>query len=483
MKNIIYNCYVKNSEHSLLLAFVAANIFCWLTAEGEIAYRIGNDGKIIVVSINKFKLLMGNKLGFKITIDGEDGDKNLNTMDLQLVSREKFNPFIFKEFYEQDGETFRNTFRTTKYMHADGEVEKEPKAIMALISNLFNAKEAAIYYFLNWLAYFWQGFKRPMTAILIKGRPGAGKNLFVDKVIAPMFGEKQTGVVGDQALRSNFLGGLFDGKLFCQFDEISFSMKDKSTLASTFKELITNPVVKLEKKYETLSDGVELFFLCLFSTNKSIPMQIEPHDRRLSVYSTGHDLNKQEFLGYGSYSNFIAALEEELMDFALYLKNFDVDEKLANTAQDTPEKDALVNATTNWYTSCYEALINKDLDYFEFIKEDVCQQHLYNSIVEDFNNNRLTQSKIKDYFNAVEDEQISTKQIMKQLRAMDAETFSKANSIGDSSGERYYLLPDHNKRVNSIPTHRDETVVNNYANNIPVPIIGGYIYQPNRDIS
>jgi len=49
-------------------------------------------------------------------------------------------------------------------------------------------------------------------------------------------------------------------------------------------------------------------------------------------------LLKNNYLNFGSFENMEIAIDEDMDDFAKYLKNYDVDTALANTVLDTPEK-------------------------------------------------------------------------------------------------------------------------------------------------
>lgn len=470
MKKLINNCYDKNEENELFIALKAVDMYLWITDDGDFAYKIG-DGKVIKVTASKLKMIAKNRLKFAITIDDENAKENTNldTIDLHVVSKEVFNPFSSEEFCDVDGEICRNTFRTTKYMEMEGGEYKEPKAILALVMNLVNNNQERFIYFLNWFAYFFQTLKRPMSAIVLKGRPGAGKNLFVDKIVARLLGESQVSVIGDKAIRSNFIGSMFEGKLFYQFDEISHSAKDNVQMKNTLKEIVTNSKVQLEQKFVDLKKGIEIFGLCLFSSNSSIPISIENNDRRYSVLTTGDNLNNNNFLGYGTYEEFNAAIESELFDFTVYLKSMKVDEALANRCMDTSEKQALVSVTNSRFINFHTALINKDIGYFEELKNDALGVGFYNQLVSDFSKDVISSNAIANYYSAVEGDEISSTKLLKQLRTIDSEQWHVKMTVGDGSG-RYYLLENHPKREEKLASlYGTVEAVPVAVNNIDIP--------------
>ena len=108
--------------------------------------------------------------------------------------KNEFNPFVLKEFYSPCGNSFfyRNLFKPTKYLMLNSKEHKEPKAIFALIRHLVNYDDERFDYVVNWLAYFFQALKKSQVALVLRGDQGAGKGIFVDLVLSPLFGEDYT---------------------------------------------------------------------------------------------------------------------------------------------------------------------------------------------------------------------------------------------------------------------------------------------------
>ena len=72
-------------------------------------------------------------------------------------------------------------FKCFRFLQA-GE-HQEPKAILALIKHLVNDDEEYYQYFVNWLAFFYQGLKKSQVSIVLRGNQGAGKGIFYNEVI------------------------------------------------------------------------------------------------------------------------------------------------------------------------------------------------------------------------------------------------------------------------------------------------------------
>ena len=175
----------------------------------------------------------------------------------------------------------------------------------------------------------------------------------------------------------------------------------------------------------------------LITSNESYVLEVEPSDRRYTIFNTAGNIAKKDFLGYGSYEKFASQIERELEDFALLLKGYPVDVKLANTALDTPEKMALIEATTDKYTLFAKAIINKDLLFFEDLRNG--NFNLFKELKEDFLNNRINQALIPKIYNAIFDENIASKTLMRRLRNIEPVKFDTSN-IRKSDGIKYFSL-------------------------------------------
>ena len=69
----------------------------------------------------------------------------------------------------------------------------------------------------------------------------------------------------------------------------------------------------------------------------------------------------------------------------------------------------------------------------------------------------MKKSNLKSYFSAVEEQTISTRQLLKQLKIIDAVMYSPENTLGSHTGERYFLLEGHPK-FNQGAAQNDDSV-------------------------
>jgi hypothetical protein len=154
-------------------------------------------------------------------------------------------------------------------------------------------------------------------------------------------------------------------------------------------------------------------------------------------------LREINFLGFGSYDNLKDAIEAELKDFARYLYNYKVDVNLANRVINTPEKEAVIYATTSRNILFYEALKDKNLEYFrplEELEEDVMlpreRRYIFREIEKSFTAGKIKISLLKEIYGALYETKISTQALTKELNLIDPYFMSEKNKSKDTEGNR-----------------------------------------------
>ena len=266
---------------------------------------------------------------------------------LKLVTEDIFDPLSKEEFIEQDNGTYKlNKFKPSYYIQVSNEVQSqfniENSAIGKIILHLVNYDRQRLYWVINWFAYFFQGLKKSQVALVLLGEQGAGKGIFFNEIIKPLFGEDFVKTINDKSLNTNYKGSLVENTLFFNLDEISAKNSSSASIKNFLKALVTNASITAEKKFKNLEKETPIYGQILITSNELSALEIEPSDRRFTVFSTGGNLSHYNFLGYGNYEALSNAIKSELESFAIYLKNYYVDEKIANTALNTIEKDDLI---------------------------------------------------------------------------------------------------------------------------------------------
>ena len=357
-----YNNWLKNSNNRALSILNNMDISMYFGLKGEIYYRLSENEPY--TSTKDFKSLENI---FK-NITGEDIDLSdfytkkratsedfmeeklkVSPEDLKLIMEEIFAPSIKEEFISQNNGTYKlNKFKPSAYMLVDSELNKELKfnlehsAIAKLIFHLVNCNNYKRDWIINWLAYFFQRLKKSQVALVLLGVQGTGKGIFFNEIIKPLCGAEFVKTINDKSLNTNYKGSLVENTLFFNLDEISAKNSSSSSIKNFLKALVTNETITAEKKFKNLEKETPIYGQILITSNELYALEIEPSDRRFTVFSTGINLAYCNFLGFGSYEALSTSIKNELEHFAIYLKNYQVDEKMANTAMNTLEKDNLI---------------------------------------------------------------------------------------------------------------------------------------------
>lgn len=361
----------------------------------------------------------------------------LSTHELIGVEGVKCRPRINKEYFEEDGVWWRNSFRPSVYMLLEGEAKKEPKTILGLLLHLANYDPERLEYTLNWLAYFFKFLKKSQVALILIGDQGAGKGILF-RIISKLIGELYCITINDESLNSKYKAKMISDKLFFNLDEATNNTSKKNH--SFCKALITNSSISAEAKNENMEEEIELHGQVLITSNNSVPITIDDSDRRNTVFTTAGNLSKNNYLNYGSFENLEAAIELELEDFARTLKNYDVDIKLANTALDTPEKRVIINASKDHIKDFHSAIINMDIAYFSELEEN--KLSLYMEIRADFKKGLIDRANITKAYNALFSKNITAKELLSKLRQIKPyETFS-LNNMYEPGNYHYFILKE-----------------------------------------
>ena len=432
-KTFNHNNWLKNKGSVALSILDEYGISIYLGVKGEIYYRLSPTEKYESTKDfksleNIFKNIIGEDIDLSafykkekvLTIEnGLEEKLKISQEDLKLVIAEVFNPFNNDEFILQDNYTYKlNNFKPSVYILLDYELKKELKfhlensAIGKLILHLVNYDRQRLYWVINWLAYFFQGLKKSQVALVLLGEQGAGKGIFFNEVIKPLFGEDFVKTINDKSLNTNYKGSLVEKTLFFNLDEIS-AKSSSSSVKNFLKALVTNASITAEKKFKNLEKETPIYGQVLISSNELFALEIEPSDRRFTVFSTGGNLSHCNFLGYGSYETLADSIKNELESFAIYLKNYQVDKEYANTAMNTLEKGNLIHQyqMTNYkpikltklqtnVIEFVEAIRSRNWNFFNIIVDEDKLQ-LKNEIFSDLQHNVFRVDNLLPAFKAL----------------------------------------------------------------------------------
>jgi hypothetical protein len=257
-----------------------------------------------------------------------------------------------------------NLFKPTDYMVGEKTLKVIDLAVNVpsinhLLSNLIPVNTERDR-FVNWLAGIMQTRSKQLTAWVFMGQPGAGKNVLLDHVLKPLFGEKQAIKVEDEQLKNPFNGWLQNAILIA-FNEVAHDNRTRNSINSKVKAIITDNDIMINEK------NVKVFTIdnhanALFFSNDTIPVLIEENDRRFNVVRTGGNMRKQSW--FADPEQFFEDMKSELGVFAEYLINYNYDPTLAKTVISNGVKDALVDVGMTRFAEFSSHLKANDVDWF-----------------------------------------------------------------------------------------------------------------------
>lgn len=352
----------------------------------------------------------------------------LSIHEFKFIRGKKYRPDIPNKLIIEGNLIYLNTAIPTDLMMLEGEAENEPKAILDLLFNLLGEKYEYLQYFLQWLAFNYAYGKKPQVAVVLFGLEGVGKNILY-YIMTKLYGEDNCSQVNAESLNSNYkLTSYLDEKRFVNFDEVTGSVSRKHE--SLFKAVIANPHIELGKK-------VELHAQCLFTANYATVFNIKEGDRRYSMFQTGSKLTDNNFLGFGSYEVLETKIDSELPDFSKYLKSLDIDMKLLEKPFETPEKIRIIGLSKSYLQDFHDALVNLDITYFHKLRN----RDLLFKMERDFKlKSRINRAHLAPAFNDLFGENVTTDNIMNQLRAISTEDIFETENI-KHSGSDWYIYP------------------------------------------
>lgn len=132
-------------------------------------------------------------------------------------------------------------------------------------------------YLIQWIAHIFQApGKKSKTALVLVGKPGAGKSFLGHRIISAIIGDKHSALTNDVQRLTRGFNMNFTGKIFIQCDEAT-NNKQKGA-AAILNSLITDPKMTIEPK------GVDAFE--------------QPNHARFMF--TSNDENDAIFIGHGT---------------------------------------------------------------------------------------------------------------------------------------------------------------------------------------
>jgi hypothetical protein len=273
-----------------------------------------------------------------------------------------------------------NLFLPTVYMKtAPKKVRTIPRTIMKVMHHALGSDAKVTEHFVNWLAYIVQKRDRTRTAWVLHGRTGTGKGILMNKVLRPIFGEKQTATRRMEELNEQF--NTYMRNAFIVFvDEVETkALANERGAMAKIKNFITEPIITLRAMHQN-GQEINNYTNWIFSSNRPDPIVIDREDRRMNV-------GKYQPESLQITQAEIDSIAGELQAFYDYLVQYPLDEVKATTVLQTEDRDILMSISESSVDTAVNALLAGDFNFFiEQLPSNTAYQR-----------NALTNNKVEDY--------------------------------------------------------------------------------------
>jgi hypothetical protein len=246
-----------------------------------------------------------------------------------------------------------NTFRPSSYMKTAAlRQDHQPfPTIDRLTKHVVG--EGCVRHWYNWLASLYQTRVAPGTAWVWHGVPGIGKGVMYSKVLAPLFGVDNVVMKRMEELEDRFNEHL-ENNLLCFIDEAQVSDSGRSKIImANIKNQITEPIISIRRMYKTAYETVNRVGW-IFASNMPDAVVVASNDRRFNVGEfQAHpiELSDDDF----------KALEAELLDFAVFLRLYEVDKAAVRTPIHNDAREQLILISRQAADSVANAIIEGQL--------------------------------------------------------------------------------------------------------------------------
>ena len=214
-------------------------------------------------------------------------------------------------------------------------------------------------HFLNWLACLLQYRDKILTAWILQGIPGTGKGMLIERVLAPILGQRHVLRCNQATLHKGF-NNFLETALLVLIDEMRMSaytrQGESAAATEKLKNWITEPVIMIEGKHAH-AYNTRNYANFIIASNQPDVQEIDPKDRRFNV---GNYQDTPLLLSTAQ----VEALDNEVATFAQYLARRPADRTVARTVLDTEARRQMQKLTRNAGDLVGDAFREGDFGFF-----------------------------------------------------------------------------------------------------------------------
>lgn len=208
----------------------------------------------------------------------------LNLMDIPRVEETIYNPTRGGEdsFYELNGRSYLNTYKKDSVPIADPTHAERAGALITKHAGILIAEPELQRYFIDFLAHLVQlpGIK-VKWAFIIQSAQGAGKGT-VSEIMQAVLGKVNVKNISATLLKSSY-NEWAQGCVLAVLEEVHLSGEIRDHVMNNLKQIITDPVITIMRKYHDAACDTPNFINLIAFTNKKDSLSLTENDRRWCV--------------------------------------------------------------------------------------------------------------------------------------------------------------------------------------------------------
>lgn len=250
-----------------------------------------------------------------------------------------------------------NNYSPSKFLRDQTlEGSEIPPMIDRVLNSITGGDLEAKWHFINWLAHIYQTRKKSGTAWIFHGVEGTGKGLLFSKVLRPLFGKDHTASTGNKGIEDSFNDNIERANIVF-IDELEMdSVKSAAQFMATLKNYVTEDHTMIRAMHKS-GRQIKTYWNFIIATNKQTPVYLSPTDRRFNVCPPQE---KKLIMTTAE----IDTIDDELPQFAGFLRTYKVDVKQTREVLDNDAREALVQSSQTTIERFFTAARKGQINYF-----------------------------------------------------------------------------------------------------------------------
>lgn len=374
---------------------------------------------------------------------------------LPVVKMEIFDPFSNIEFpYIINNMFYKNKFQCTKYLNnRSKQITSTKESIIIDFIRVLSKDADQFSYIMFWLSFYFKSLIKSNDALVIIGDKEASEDIFVNRIIKPIFAKKNKYFVkiNDELFESKEpIEKILNEKIFYHISEVS-----KKNNIKKVSEIARKILVHQSKNYlEVLEQGEIYTFGQLIVTAE----KINPYPFLKDIYSrcVVFGVNKLNYILNELNMDTITleeAISNDLDNFIDKLLEIDISKNITSY-RNTREKQLLFEGKLSKITSVdipdymikdfIDCIKNHKRNKYRFDLIEKESPDLYAELMHSFEENMIARQLLSTYFNIMNEEEAftSNEELLKRLKQLDSFFDQDINSNKQYKRKKRYTLPE-----------------------------------------